>query len=827
MSNYKNILAEKLDELKEIEGFPIGADEEIIKFSNPPFYTACPNPFINEYLDKYSTPYDEKTDTYHCEPFLEDVSEGKNDPFYLAHTYHTKVPPSAISKYIKHFTKPGDIVADFFSGSGMTGVAAQLNNRRAILSDLSPIASYITRCFNSHIPQATFIEKVKSILLKAQAELSYLFETKHTNGQNAKINYVVWSEVLISPYNKEEFIYYNIAYDRNNGELLDVFKCPFTDGEIIKKECPKAYIEVFDDVLKRKVKQVKLVPVLINYTANGKTFDKEPDGEDLEVLEDVQQSKIPYWFPTDEIPKGEKTGEPIRAGFTHIHHLYFKRVIWVLSKIHNELQQDEYAPYLLTILTSAINRNLFKGNRFVINKYNPNGRINGPLSGTLFIPPLIVEQNPFKLLSYKLESLVNMFSTKGSNNGVMVSTQSITDFSNIRENSVDYVFTDPPFGANIMYSELNFIWEAWLKIRTNNKDEAIINKSQNKSLEDYYDLMLKAFKTYYRVLKPKRWITVEFHNSKSSVWNKIQEALTKAGFVVANVRILDKQKGTINQSYIHGTVKSDLVISAFKPSRRFEEVFLRQAGLGLELDFVNEFLSRQPVKPVLERTEKMLYSKMLSFYIQHSYEVQYDAKSFYRLLRENFFEDNGYWFTADQINSYEEHKKQLKLKGISEIKEGRLMMFITDEKSALVWLYDFLSTPQSFQDIHTAFIQLVNIQDDSIPELRELLEQNFVLEADKYRRPKSDVEHDLVAEKRQRNLLKEFESLLIKAKTERSKIKIVRKEAVLFGFEYCYKQKRFSDIILISKKLDKAILENNSELHEFVEAAEIMLQGVA
>ncbi|MCF6241781.1 MAG: hypothetical protein L3J74_10605 [Bacteroidales bacterium] len=338
--------------------------------------------------------------------------------------------------------------------------------------------------------------------------------------------------------------------------------------------------------------------------------------------------------------------------------------------------------------------------------------------------------------------------------------------------------------------------------------------------------MIKAFETYYKVLKPKRWITVEFHNSKSSVWNKIQEALSKAGFIVASVKILDKKKGTINQSYIHGTVKSDLVISAFKPSQKFTENFIKQAGEGLEIEFINEFLSNLPVKPTIERTDKMLYSKMLAYYIQRGYEIKYDAKSFYSLLKENFVQEDGFWFTTHQIEAYLEYKKKMKLEGMEDIKSGSQLLFVNDEKSALVWLYNFLSEPKTFSDISTAFNQLANIEGDEVPELKEMLEQNFIQENGKYRRPQNETEHNSITEKRQKNLRREFETLLVQAQTEKKKIKLVRKEALAYGFELCYKDKRFTDILTIAKKLDKKILENSGELNDFVEAAEIMVEGI-
>jgi hypothetical protein len=338
--------------------------------------------------------------------------------------------------------------------------------------------------------------------------------------------------------------------------------------------------------------------------------------------------------------------------------------------------------------------------------------------------------------------------------------------------------------------------------------------------------MFKTFKEYYRLLKPKRWITVEFHNSKSSVWNSIQEAMIKAGFIIAQVSVLDKKQGSFKQITASGAVKSDLVISAYKPNKKFEDSFLKNAGEGLEVNFIHNFLEQQPKRPLIERTEKMLYSKMLSYYVQHGYEVRYDAKAFYKLLRENFAEEDGFWFNANQINSYMEYKKKMKLEGIDEIKQGAMMMFVTDEKSALVWLHNFLNESKSFSDIHTAFTQLANIQGDEVPELKELLEQNFIAENGLFRRPQSEPEKNIVIEKREKQLLRQFESLLIQAQKEKKKIKSVRKEAVQLGFEHCYKEKRFQDILTLAGKIDKKILEENSELNEFKEAAEIMIDGI-
>ena len=149
-------LKDLLDSVRNIKGFPKAKDEDILALSAPPHYTACPNPYINDFIQKYGRPYDEEKDTYHRKPYVGDVSEGKNDPVYNAHSYHTKVPYKAIMKYIKHYTDEGDIVFDGFCGTGMTGVAAQMLNRKAILSDLSPVATFIAYNYNTKVDVEKF-----------------------------------------------------------------------------------------------------------------------------------------------------------------------------------------------------------------------------------------------------------------------------------------------------------------------------------------------------------------------------------------------------------------------------------------------------------------------------------------------------------------------------------------------------------------------------------------------------------------------------------------------------------------------------------------------
>ena len=819
MKNFKP-LAELLDSVRHIEGFPVGKDEDILALSNPPYYTACPNPYINDFIKEYGKPYDEATDDYHRDTFVGDVSEGKNNPIYNAHSYHTKVPHKAIMKYIEHYTEEVDIVFDGFCGTGMTGVAAQMLNRKAILSDLSPIATFIAHNYNSKVDVADFENEARRILYEVEQECGWMYETLHTDGKTkGKINYTVWSDVFICPFCGNEIVFYEAAVHKEEGSVKKEFPCPSCRASVKKTDCRRTVVELVDDAIGETITQAKQIPVLINYSMGKKRAEKEPDDQDLALIEKINSSSIPYWFPTDKINKGDKTGEPLRIGITHVHHFYTKRNLWVLACVYNKCVNS----LLKVWFTSAISR-LTRMYKFmpVLIDGKIKDRRTGTLTGTLYIPSMSDENSPFILLRSKIKDFINFRELSYSQS--IISIFSATQIS-LKNNAVDYIFTDPPFGDNLMYSELNFIWESWLKVKTNNKSEAIVNKSQNKDLSAYHSLMYKAFQEYYRVLKPNRWMTVEFHNSKSSVWNAIQDGLTKAGFIVANVAILNKQQGSFNQVTATGAVKNDLVISAYKPKGSFQKKFLESAGEGMEEEFIRMHLSHLPAEPSIERTEQMLYSKFLAFYVQRSYTVKYDATSFYAMLRQQLIEEDGYWFTTEQLRPYQEYKQKMKLEGIEDIAIGQNALLVVDEKSALIWLNTFISKPKDFQTIHPAFTKIATIGNDKMPELKDILHENFIYEGDKYRRPRSEDEKLSINEKREKSLLHEFDELLIEAKASKKKIKEYRKQAVLYGFEYCYKRERFKDILELARKLDRKILENDSELNEFVEVAEIKVEG--
>ena len=324
-------LKEKLPELRQRPDFPVADDEDILRLSDPPYYTACPNPFLTPFVERYGRPYD-PDEPYHREPFAVDVSAGKADALYRAHGYHTKVPHLAIVPSILHYTQPGDFVLDGFCGSGMTGVAAQWcgtappayrrtleqrwraegrkppawGARRVVLGDLSPAATFIAGNYNLPFDVDAFQTTAARLLAEVEAEVGWMYETRHTDGRTTgRINYTVWSEVFSCPDCAAEVVFLDEALDRVTRRTRSAFPCPHCAAALTKSRLVRSFETLADPATGQPWKRIRLRPVLIDYSVDDERYEKEPDAADLEVLDRVADLPLPPEVPTNAFPIAE------------------------------------------------------------------------------------------------------------------------------------------------------------------------------------------------------------------------------------------------------------------------------------------------------------------------------------------------------------------------------------------------------------------------------------------------------------------------------------------------------------------------------------------
>ena len=912
---YRAKLAEKLKdpEFRKIEGFPIGTDEAILALSDPPYYTACPNPFVEERLREHGKPFDSDTDDYHREPFAADVSEGKNHPIYNAHSYHTKVPHRAIMRYILHYTEPGDVVYDGFCGTGMTSVAAQLCGDRsevealgyhvdgdgfvwekepwetkqaleagktnphshmsepkpfskfgvrvAMINDLSPAATFIAYNYNTPADAVDLERRGKVALARVEEECSWMYSTLHrepnkwsdeawgqlvqrlANGLESqvsledlrsyvsslhtivrlgRISYAIWSDVISCPHCDAQFNLWNASVVVEEGRISDPFQCPHCGAELSKARCGRAFTTVNDLHRSSSVRQAVSECVRIAYTCGRTKGTKSADVFDDKLARVIGRLKGDNWVPTDELPDGYNLRQPKRShGLTHSHHFYTSRNLDVLASFWAKCSSELNLKWLVTgAAQRASKQHQIAITRVGGPKAGIGGATGGHKRGTLYVPSFQVEVDALKLLEDRIRIYAKAAQFSRKTSAFILSTHSTT-VPMAPANSVDYINVDPPFGANPMYSELSYLWESWLRVFTNNSSEAIENAVQKKALPDYQQLMQRCFQTCFDLLKPGRWMTVEFHNSENAVWNSIQEALDRVGFVVADVRILDKQIRTQLQRVTASATKQDLVITCYKPKASFIEQFEEDKGtVKGAREFVEQHLEMLPVAPttiagtiesLAERTLSVLYDRMIGYHLVNGARIPLSASEFRVLLEEVCYERDSMYFLPKQVVRYD----ALKSRGF-EVEQ--LSIFVRDEKTAVQWAQNELAaSPQTLGELAPKFMQASKDwgQHEVMPELRDLLQQYFIRESDEtWVVPDPDNERHL-EEIRKKSMLREFQEYIRRS----GQLKTFRTEALLAGFAHCWETKQYDVIVGVCEKIPAKTLQEIQDLVMFYDIA--------
>ena len=801
---FREELRRRLPELRKIEGFPIGEDDDIINLSDPPYYTACPNPWLNGISVT-------KTKKVVNAPFNSDLSSDERHPVYSFHPYHTKVPPRIIEELIKYYTNENDLVLDIFSGSGMTGVAARETNRNAILCDLAPISTFISAINNKRFGNSV-AKVLLDIITESKKEYGFLYKT--VNG--LEINYYVWCDVFLCPECCQEFPIFphGVIHHGNKVETKKRFYCPTCGKEHTIRSIERI---ITSEGKKRSV-------VWVNAGSGKQRINRETDQFDKELAQKATQllSEFEGFYPKDIIDPNRYSAKLAQLGNKNIDNIskfLSDRNLLIFADVYNRIMNISSTPIrnaCLSILTSIFT---------VVSERQGYFGGGGGMSGNLYMPIVRMEKNIYATLERKIKKYQEVDLYKNRYGGTsFVTTQSSTALDNIKDESVDYIYTDPPFGANIIYSEMNLLLEGWLKVKTNNGEEAIVDETANKTEFVYSTLMTECFSQCYRKLKKDHWMSVEFHNTKASIWNILQNSIMKAGFVIAQISKLDKGGTTILADIRPGAAVQDLIISCYKPSIGFEEEgFAKTSTKEYVWDFIEHHLEKLALTSiedgrahaVSERNPRILYDRMLSYYILHGFEVPMSLHEFMRELSHRYVERDNMCFTPKQALEYD----KIRLKSVDFVPMG---IIVSDEANGIEWIKNQIrNTPKTYKDIQPNWTKaLVAIRKgDKIPELNTILEENFIKNEDDTWRL-ANVNDDVDLEKlRTKALLKEFKLYLEVCRKPRGKLKDVRVEAVRAGFKQCYSDKNFADIILVGDRIPQNLLTEDEVLLQYYDIA--------
>lgn len=462
------------------------------------------------------------------------VSAGKNDAFYNAHSYPTKIPPEAIVPFIEHFTSPGDVVLDPFCGSGMTGVAAVRNGRSAILSDLSPGAVHLA--FNHATPcdPARLLEAATRVLARVDSVQKDLYGDRcSTCGGPTLIIHTTWAAEYECGACGFIFDLSESGFDLTLGRVVEPLTCP---------GCSAGWT-------RRRLRQVGHRPSLstVECRSCGDRRTGPMSDRDLGRLATLKRRRLR--LPVDD-PPFDVSREMHRRSALHLQDVtrwrdfYTRRNLLALTALYRAIQQ-EGDERLRHALLFAFTNTAWHGTR--MRRFNARGG-QRPLTGTLYIPQMSVESNVFRIFRHQVTQARRFYAALGEAPvRTEVRVASATDLSWLPDGSVDYVFTDPPFGSNIFYADCNFVWEAWLGGVTDPGPEIVWNRSLKpheggKTLGDYGALLATALREVRRVLKPGRWASIVFQNSDDRVWRTLQDVLDASGFSIEGTSMLDKKQ---------------------------------------------------------------------------------------------------------------------------------------------------------------------------------------------------------------------------------------------------------------------------------------------
>jgi len=522
-----------------------------------------PNPYLAEWIAEHATPYDAATDDYRREAFTDVLRPSRRSPVYDMHIYTTKKPHDAVRSYVEHYTEPGDLVLDPFCGAGGTALMALALRRSAVMVDRSPLATFLTKSLVDLPDPSAFAEAYGAMHSRLQAASSSSWDTLcHRCGRPARVVYQVFSMRFECP---RCLVGVPKWTDDGSPPRCHACKQPVSDSwNRLGFHLCETRLNCPNGCTPRSVSRSLRSP-----EQSARDAFEANDLTRVERLSHLQsEHPIPvYRFPERALnqrlhPRGIHTMDQLFAP-------------WNLAPIALAYHLVESAPdrAVRDALRFCVSSALLNSSR----AYRHRETGGGPQSGALYVPFVYRDNNFVKILDGKvrnyqraLRDIATMLRDTPLPMPLVLSTSSAADLSMLPDRSVDYVFTDPPYGDKFDYWELNQVNEAWLGFDIDWSPEHMgVNPYQDRPVSVWQEGLQCAFLEIHRVLKPGRWLSLCYHDTSSGTWDIVMRTMQEVGFVIDEadeVVAIDAQQKTFKQQNPgERTADRDLVINFRKP----------------------------------------------------------------------------------------------------------------------------------------------------------------------------------------------------------------------------------------------------------------------
>lgn len=510
------------------------------------------------------------------------IRSRRSGALFNAFSYPTKIDPEAIALFIAAHTNPGDRVLDVFAGSGTTGLAARLcerpteamlaqareldlsvrwGPRSVVLYEISAIGSLLSDVMCNPPDPDQFAAAAVAVVRSARERLGWMYESEDPEGNLGSIRHTIWSDILVCTSCHQQKTFWDAAVTLDPLEIAKLARCPNCWTQMWLSEAERLTGIYADPLTGVENSQRVREPAAVYGRTGTMTWRRPPLASDRECLERVAAEPLPPTVPNYALSWGDLYRAGYHHGISRLHHLYTRRNLLAVGSLWQEIcsQPPKLHPALKLLILSYNATHSTLMTRVVVKKGMKDFVLTGAQSGVMYVSSLPVEKNVFAGVERKIKTFADAFQVGNGASGEVSVVNASSTCLNLPDSSVDYVFTDPPFGDFIPYSEINQVNEAWLGSLTDSAEEAIISRSQSKDVQDYETLMSRVFSEVGRVLKPHGTATVIFHSSKPEVWSAFGTAFGSANLNIQRSSILNKTQASFKQVVSEGSTRGDAV----------------------------------------------------------------------------------------------------------------------------------------------------------------------------------------------------------------------------------------------------------------------------
>jgi 16S rRNA G966 N2-methylase RsmD len=575
----------------------------------------------------------------------------RTGPLYNAFSYPTKIAPETIALYIATHTAPGDAILDVFAGSGTTGLAAKLCDtptaamkaqadeaglvpawgpRTAVLHELNELGAFVAGVMCDPPDPARFVAAAEAVLADAQREFGWIYSALDPDECEGTIRHIVWSDVVSCNGCGAELSYWDARVRHRPLRLDRSFTCPACELHVDVAKCERIFDTVFDPLLEANVQRRRRIPVVTYGTTAGGNWQRSATANDEAIVARVRELEMPLCAPVARVDWGDLYRSGYHRGISHVHHFYTHRNYLALAALWQaaSAQPSDLQDALHLAILSFNASHATDMTRVVVKKGQQDFVLTGAQSGVLYVSGLPVEKNVFRGVRRKIATLSDAFALIApSRSTVRVENRSSTQLD-LADSSIDYVFTDPPFGDYIPYAELSQLNEAWLAVRTSRSDEVIVSPSQGKDLDEYEALMTRVLAEVERVMKPAAQMTLIFHSAHASIWQALMSALADARLAIREASVLDKVQASFKQVAGGHSVKGDAAILVRKDQGGEKR---QQGDISLDTILESVVVAARDSPHRIERSKERLFSRFVTACLKVGVPVPIDAGQFYDL----------------------------------------------------------------------------------------------------------------------------------------------------------------------------------------------------